>query len=251
METDPLDQPVFTAQDVLAYRRGRGLLPDFAPPETVVVCYARGLMTHAARRYRARRVGGFAAELLLLEETAGRVAVAGNFGVGGPATAGVVEELAALGARRFVIVGSAGGLQPDLHPGDLLVAERAVRAEGVSRHYLPPASDVAADPDLAEALGRALNSHGLAYRSGVTWTTDAPYREIRRDVLRHQQAGVLAVEMEAASLFAVGRALGVAAGAVLVVFDILSDGRWQLGQDLRPVEQSLRAALEAVIACRH
>lgn len=251
MDSDPPDEPVFTARDILAYRRGRGLIPDFTPPETVVVCYSRWLMAHAARRHRARRVGGFSAELLRLEAAAGRVAVAGNFGIGGPATAGVVEELAALGVRRFVIVGSAGGLQPDLHPGDLLLAERAVRDEGVSRHYLPPAPEVGADPDLAEALGRALNSRGLAYRSGVTWTTDAPYREMRRDVLRHQQAGVLTVEMEAASLFAVGRALGVAAGAILVVFDVLSDGRWQLDQDLRPVEQSLRAALEAVIAFRY
>lgn len=248
MLPDPLDQPVFTARDLVDYRRRHGLLPDLAPPATVVVCFSRGLMAHVPRRYRTRRVAGFAAEFLLLEETAGRVAVAGNFGVGGPATATVVEELAALGTRRFVIVGSAGGLQPELQPGGLVLAERAVRDEGLSRHYLPAAEEVGADAECVGALGRTLAARQLAFRAGTTWTTDAPYREIRREVLRHQRAGVLTVEMEAASLFAVGQALGLATAALLVVFDVLADGRWQLDLDRRPVEQGLRAALDAVVA---
>ncbi len=246
MTSDPLDQPVISARDTVEYRRRRGLLADFEPPHIVAVCFSRGLVAHVPRRYRARRAAGLAGELWLLEGPA-RAAVIGNFGVGAPAMGSVVEELAALGARRFVIVGSAGGLQPDLRPGGLVLATRALRDEGLSRHYLPPAPDVAAEPAFVDALGRALTARQLAYRSGITWTTDAPYREIRRDVLRHQQAGVLTVEMEAAALFAVGQALGLETAALLVVLDVLADGRWHLDLDLRPVEQGLQAALDAVV----
>src|SRR5205814_3988194 len=124
------------------------------------------------------------------------------FGVGAPAAVALLEELVAFGVRRFVSVGLAGGLRTDQQPGDLLVAERALRDEGTSPHYLPPAESVDAAALLTQRLAQALGRGGHPHRRGTVCTTDAPYRTTRATVERWVRAGGAAAEMEAAGLFA-------------------------------------------------
>src|SRR3990172_5186655 len=142
---DP-DRPILTAAELLAHRRKRGTAPAFPPPEAVIVGYQRHLVEYATRRHPVKKVNGFYGDLYLLKRTGGRVALAGGFGIGAPVTAVLVEDLAAFGVRRFVALGLAGGLQPDLRAGDLVICERAIRDEGTSRHYLPPAPRVEGPP---------------------------------------------------------------------------------------------------------
>jgi len=101
-----------------------------------------------------------------------------------------------------VSVGTAGSLQRDLQPGDLVLCEAAVRDEGVSHHYLPPGRLAAAPAEMTAALGAALCESGLAFRPGVSWTIDAPYRETAKAIELAEQLGIIAVEMEAAALYA-------------------------------------------------
>lgn len=68
----------------------------------------------------------------------------------------------------------------------------------------------------------------IDYIKGSTWTIDAPYRETKAEVKHYQKEGVLTVEMEAASLFAVAQYLGVEAGAILTISDYLSEDEWDL-----------------------
>lgn len=243
---DP-DQPILSADDMLAHRRKMGTAPGFPPPEAVILGYQRHLIEYAVRRHPVKKVNGFYGDLYLLKRTGGRVALAGSFGIGAPVTAVLVEDLAAFGARRFVALGLAGGLQPDLRSGDLVVCERAIRDEGMSGHYLPPAPHVEADPEIVRGMGQRLAAHGQAYVTGTSWTTDAPYRERRRDVEQHQRDGVKTVEMEAAALFAVGQALKVSAGAAFAVADTLSGLRWRLESDLRAPHRGLEILFEAAL----
>ena len=83
--------------------------------------------------------------------------------------------------------------------------------------------------------------------TGTSWTTDAPYRELRRDVEAHQRDGVKTVEMEAAALFAVGQALKLSTGAAFAVADTLSGLRWRLGADLRAAHRGLEILFEATL----
>ena len=106
---------------------------------------------------------------------------------GAPVAAGRMENLIALGVRRFVSLGSAGGLQPDLDVGDLVVCTGAVRDEGVSYHYLADHVEVSPDPTLTAALSAEL--HG-PIRAGRTWTIDAPYRETVAEVHHYRADGV-------------------------------------------------------------
>jgi len=123
-----------------------------------------------------------------------------------------------------------------------------LRDEGPSYHYLPPARSVEAEPALAQHIDTALSARSLAPVSGVTWTTDAPYRETRRQVEAYRAEGVKTVEMEAAALFAVGQRLGVPTAAVFVIGDRLADLIWQPPADLRILQHSLRTVAEAIAA---
>ncbi len=121
---------------------------------------------------------------------------------------GGVEELIAFGVQRFVSIGLAGGLQSDLHPGDIVIADRALRDEGTSYHYLPPARSVEADPALVQQISAALSAQHVVHSIGASWTTDAPYRETRRKVETYRAEGVKTVEMEAAAAVCRGPAAG-------------------------------------------
>jgi uridine phosphorylase len=200
------------------------------------------------KRYRHTRVAGFFGDLHLLKTRGQPIGVLQPVGPGAPIAAAVLEELIAFGVQRFVSIGLAGGLQSDLHSGDVVLADRALRDEGTSYHYLPPARSVEADPVLAQHISAALSAHHVVHSSGASWTTDAPYRETRRQVEAYCAEGMKTVEMEAAAVFAVGQRLGVSTAAVFVIGDRLADLVWQPPADPRVLEHSLKTVAEAIAA---
>ncbi|MFD6464800.1 nucleoside phosphorylase [Streptomyces goshikiensis] len=208
----------------------------------VVMLYQRRLLDHALGVYRWReRPGWTRGSLFLVEHDAQTVAVCGGFGLGAPAAALVMEQLISLGARRFVTVGTAAGLQPELGPGSLVLCESALRDEGTSHHYLPPRRTAAAALDLTDRLGRLLPR---AVR-GMVWTTDAPYRETRGEVAAYEKALVLAADMEAAALFTVAEHRQVEAAAIVAIADSLVRPRPR--EDRPETQKALQRALAAAV----
>ncbi|MCB2012587.1 MAG: nucleoside phosphorylase [Geminicoccaceae bacterium] len=134
--------------------------------------------------------------------------------IGGPYTVLIAEQMVVCGMKAMVGLASAGRIRRDLPLPGIVVADEAVRDEGTSLHYLAPSETVKADRALAETLTRAMGTVGLPVRQGLVWTTDAPYRETRTQIAHWALRGVLAVEMQAASLFAFGKTCGVATGMV-------------------------------------
>ncbi len=223
------EEPVFTAAEFVRYLKEVGHLSDYQRPTAgVVLCYQRRLYDHviAAEGLDPQPFGGSLRSLRLLPSTEGKVGILGQFGIGAPAAAAVMEELAAAGTEAFISVGTAGGVQRDLSAGDLVLCEAAIRDEGVSHHYLPPARTVAASPALTAALAEAMTSAGLKYRLGTSWTIDTPYRETVAEVRQYQADGVLCVEMEAAALFAVGERLGLRVASAFTISDSVAELSW-------------------------
>lgn len=144
-------------------------------------------------------------------------------GIGAPAVVSVLELLVVLGVRRFVSLGTAGGLRADHRPGDTVLTSGAVRDEGTSYHYLPADVPVLADAELLGRLSAALTDANVPFATGPTWTLDAPYRETREEVARYRAQGVLTVEMEAAALLAVATVRAVALASLLVVDGAFGD----------------------------
>jgi uridine phosphorylase len=147
-------------------------------------------------------------------------------GVGGPIAAGLLEESIAFGCRKFIACGGCGVLEKEMAVGHLIVVSGAVRDEGVSYHYLPPAREVTASEAGVNALVNTLRGRDVPYRVGKTWTIDAPYRETAAKIRRRREEGCLTVEMESASLIAVAQFRKVIFGQVLYGGDDLSGSEW-------------------------
>ena len=158
-----------------------------------------------------------------------------------------MQNLAYLGAREFAIVGAAGSISADVPPGATVIPTRAVRDDGISQHYLPPSRYVSPSAALTDRL-RGLLPDAL---TGATWTVPVPYRLTARELEIHSADGVVAVEMEAAALFAVAEAIGVEAVAVLVISDVTTPTRheenWAATAEplLRALEETARALASA------
>ncbi len=152
-------------------------------------------------------------------------------GMGGPSAAIVLTELIDLGARRAIRVGTCGALDPRLRLGELVIAVEAICEDGTSR-ALGAGGTVAGDPALCAALKR----RAPAAHAGAVVSVDLFYE------LGPPGAGrdALAVEMEAATLFAVGAARGVPVACTLVISDAFAAD----GARARIEDDELHAAAE-------
>jgi uridine phosphorylase len=172
-------------------------------------------------------------------------------GMGGPSAAIVLQELAELGVRRAIRVGTCGALDPGLGHGELIVAADALAEDGASRAL--GATEVAEpDPELTGRLAAALPGSPAPVRIVTTdlfYDADAgdegPPRP-RADAWLGR--GAVAVEMEAATLFALGSRLGVATACVLAVSDTFEDGERRRIDDERLADAAARMGSVAAAA---
>jgi len=119
----------------------------------------------------------------------------------------IAEQLAASGCQLVISVTSAGSVTPVADPPYFVVIDRALRDEGTSLHYLAPSQWAHAPRNLVAALESSLDHLAQPVVTGSTWTTDAPYRETTEAIDHARSLGVVAVEMEAAALYAYATAL--------------------------------------------
>jgi purine-nucleoside phosphorylase len=239
-------ESLLTADQLVAYRARLGRMPGIRP-EGVLFCLERGLPQRMRWRIPVARAGAMNADVYAVKKSKGRVAVLTSFGGGSPMVMELAEELAVMGARKMILMTWGGTLQAELKPGDIVVCDRAIRDEGASHHYLPPAKYVEADSSLVDELVAAIRGRGAPCTVGATWTTDAPYRETRQEVLQYQAEGVKTVEMESAGLFTVGKVRGVRTASVVIGMDRLASLRWETPEDLGGIMRSLEIVYAAAI----
>lgn len=110
----------------------------------------------------------------------------------------VAEQLFASGCRLLISITSAGQITPLGPPPYFVLIDRALRDEGTSHHYVPPAEFAEGNADLIARIRPFLTNLPEPIHTGASWTTDAPFRETERAIERHKAQGIAAVEMEAA-----------------------------------------------------
>lgn len=145
-------------------------------------------------------------------------------GIGGPSAAIAMEELAAIGADTFIRIGTCGGIDMDVLPGDVVVANGAIRFEHTSLEYAPMEFPAVPDFGIAAALKAASEDLGFRTHVGVVQCKDSFYGQhapdkspVSYELLQKWESwkrlGVKASEMESAALFVVAAALGVRCGS--------------------------------------
>jgi uridine phosphorylase len=191
-------------------RRQKGLGDTEAPP--VCILDPDGDLVRQLRRSGAATPFAdwpcYHTELDTFDLGGQRVGIVGR-AVGASFAVLVAEELFASGCRLLVSMTSAGQITRAGNPPYFVVIDRALRDEGTSYHYAPPSEFAEADAGLVKAAAAALAESGPHSVVGSTWTTDAPFRETVDAIDAARNRGILAVEMEAAALYAFARAANV------------------------------------------
>jgi uridine phosphorylase len=248
LHTHVLEQPsVLTAEALMQEVRRTRRLKALPVPSVCVLDFDGDLFDGLVDEGTARPVAEWACfhtPMVALRRHGVRCGVVPRT-IGGPFAVLVAEQLIAAGATVVVGLTSSGRLAAALPLPSLVIATEAIRDEGTSLHYLPAAERVSApSASLVAALADSLASVAPVTR-GLVWTTDAPYRETATQVRHWSRAGALAVEMQAASLFAFGQARNAAVGVVAMV----SNSGDHTGEQFDTGEHAYRVAvLDGIIA---
>jgi uridine phosphorylase len=244
------DKAVIEPARVIQERKKIGLHPSCPVPAGAIMCYDTAFWQWVCAGPGYVECDGWLKGAYLVPYKDSRILVLKVPGFGAPTAVMTLEELAAFGIKKFVNLGTAGGLQLNMNIGDIVICDRAIRDEGTSHHYLPVEKYAFSSPELTENLCAAFERKGIQYCKGTSWTTDAPYRETIEELRQYCSDGVVTVEMEVSALFAVGAYRGVDVSSVFVISDILLEEDWNQGyhsaEKLEGLKKIFEVALEMI-----
>lgn len=146
--------------------------------------------------------------------------------VGCPSCAGNLDLFHAMGVTKVMFCGGGGVLDKNIKVGQLLVVEGAIRDEGFSFHYVKPSRYIYTDKKVTEKMIRYLEEKKISYLQGLTWTTDAIFRETADRIARRKAEGAKIVEMEQSGCIAVAQYRGFDYGALIYGGDDVSQEEW-------------------------
>ena len=200
---------IFEPENLLREARRQRSLPDEKVPDICILDPDGDIVRALNKAGRTHRSPGWACyhtELYEFEHADEGFGIIGC-AVGASFAVLVAEQLYASGCRFLISMTSAGQIvQQASPPPYFILIDRALRDEGTSYHYLPPAEFVAAEERLVEAAMKGAASSAQPIYCGASWTTDAPFRETAPAIARCRARNIFAVEMEAAGLYAFSRA---------------------------------------------
>jgi uridine phosphorylase len=201
---DTEEPSIFRPEAMLRETRRQRHLPPGSVPAVCVLDPDGDIVRQLQRAGRAQPSASWACYHSTLWETADEDGPLGIVGgaVGAPYAVLVAEQLFASGCALLISITSAGQLESQWPPSGVVLIERALRGEGTSHAYLPPAPIVAAPAALITAVACAVRETAVPVTRGMSWTTDAPYRETATALAHAHAQGATVVEMEAAALYA-------------------------------------------------
>lgn len=166
--------------------------------------------------------------------------------VGCPACAGNLECFAACGATKVMFCGGGGVLDKNIKVGELLVVEGAIRDEGFSYKYIKPSRYIYSDRKITDKITSCLDERKIPYIKGITWTTDAMFRETKALVEQRKLEGAKIVEMEQAGCIAIAQYRNFDYGAIIYGGDDVSQDEW----DTRSWDKRQGIRYNLVMLCR-
>ena len=218
-------------------------------PKTFIITFSAKFGNIISNKYRVTEIGclygGHPFPIYQFEYKGAKLGYFNTI-LGGAGAAAFLEELIALGAEKFLYFGSCGALDEKIGEGHLIIPVEAYRDEGVSYHYTEPSDYLKIES--ASKLVEIFEELHLPYNTTKTWTTDAFYRETDHNLEKRKKEGCGVVEMECASVMAVGQFRKKEVYQFLYAADCLDNGSWDkrllgnMPSDLR--ERILQVAIE-------
>lgn len=146
--------------------------------------------------------------------------------IGCPACAGNLDLFHAMGITKVMFCGGGGVLDKNIEVGQILVVDGAIRDEGFSYHYIEPSRYIYTNPEVTEKIIHYMEKNSISYIRGLTWTTDAMFRETNDRIAQRKEEGAKIVEMEQAGCIAVAQFRGFEYGALIYGGDDVSQDEW-------------------------
>lgn len=199
---------VFTAENLLREARRQKGVPVGTIPKICLLDPDGDIVRRLLQQNRATRNPFWACyhtDLYTFEQEGISFGVVGC-AVGAPFAVLIAEEMFASGCQLLISITSAGQIAKTRKPPYFIVIEKALRDEGTSSHYLPPSEYCSIDASMLALFQNSSHLSSLQLEIGTTWTTDAPFRETASAIEKCRALGLLAVEMEAAALYAFAEA---------------------------------------------
>lgn len=234
--------PLLNPVDLVETFTGRDK-KELALPERVVIVFDAGGLRSLIHRTGAGIVDQWSGFRSIYRVPQRSVVITRSY-FGGPNVATLVEELSPFGVKEFVLCGYCGAINDTLQIGDLIACSGALREDGISYHYLNDPADIVYS-DWAGTWQLSAGEKDL--RWGLVWSCDAIYRETVNKIERYRKRGILAVEMEVASLYAVCMFKDVKAVAFLVVSDAFSNGAWKGGFHTGALKKGVRELSDFIL----
>lgn len=173
--------------------------------------------------------------------------------LGAPACVGLFEDVIALGAKRIILLGNCGVLDSSIRDCGIIIPTGAIRDEGTSYHYCRAADFIEVNRKYRDLFKSLLEKFGYPYIEGITWTTDAFYRETPAKVARRKEMGAVCVEMECAAMQALCDFRDVEFFQFLYAGDNLDHSSWDprsLSGTARLDDKQKLALLAFELACQ-
>ena len=173
-------------------------------PEVTISCFSEELFNEVLEFFRAKEIASVhsASGLNPIYEVTykGKRFAMFKSMVGEPLCVGQYEEIIAIGSKRLILLGNCGVLDKRIEDCGIIIPIKAVRDEGTSYHYAKPCDTIDVNHNYRDEFKKVLKEFGYPYVEGITWTTDACYRETRDKVNKRKEMGAVCVEMECAGM---------------------------------------------------
>jgi uridine phosphorylase len=244
---------IFVPSTLLREARRQKDLPTVQVPPVCVLDPDGDLVRRLRETGKTRPFAGwpcYHTELDTFSLAAQEVGIIGRV-VGASFAVLVAEELFASGCRLLVSLTSAGQVVSSGPPPYFVIIDRALRDEGTSYHYAPPAEFAEADSRLVQTAAKATSRDGPRVVVGATWTTDAPFRETAEAIEAARKKAILGVEMEAAALYTFARSVGVEVLCLAHITNTMGQGGIDFEKGEADGTRDALAVLERVVAALH
>ena len=209
---------------------------DFVPkmdklPGIAIACYSKTLFLKIVDNYECEYVGSLdytdGEKKIYKIKYRNKIYTLFMISVGGAAAATCIEDLHELGCNTFIVFGNCGVIDSSINDLSIIIPNKAIRDEGVSFHYQEDNNLITEmNKKYTDIFKTILDEKGISYVEGMTWTTDAFYRETKKRVEMVKKMGAVCVEMEAASIQAVCNFRGIELFNFFYAADNLDNEVW-------------------------
>ena len=232
---------VFSPKDFVKYAYPQ--LDRRKLPRSYIIAYQHATLNHFRRVYKPTSTIKLHRDFVIyLHGDIGFVRIPG---IGSPNAVACLEELIALGGKKFLTIGTAGGLRG---PG-VFLCTKSFRDEGTSYHYVRRGKYAYPDKKLMSQFEKSIKNLGIRMNKCATWTTDATFRETIGKIACFRKKGISTVDMEASALFTVAKYRQARITSAFVVSDIIGSGKWEPHFLEKDVKKQLAGLVDAAVAC--